>query len=373
MENFFPSVVADASTFALNNPFAFLIAACLDRGTKSEIIWTIPHDLNSELGHLDVRKVAAMSLTDVDTVVRRLPRKPRYVSDAAQTILELSRLIANEYDGDPRQFMSSCSTEEFQNRLQSIKGVGPGLASMTVQLVLRVYGPVFRFMDLSNLDIKPDVHTRRVLFRLGVIKSKTDEAAVAGARQLDPESPGTLDAPLWWIGHEWCYANGPNCIECPVSAYCDFAGGRVAMAAPSVASVSAEVPAEASARSSRDEGVGRYVHSEFANVEVLYRTLLARLSDAVPDLVPEIDSGGPGWLKFWNTQAGRYARFGVVLKKKTDEIEIYFRGNTHAPNSSDVAAKSVRSAMHRKSGKGFYISTAAQIDSDVISWLSDAS
>lgn len=232
LERFFPTLVKGASAFALGNPYAFLIASCLDRGTKSEIIWTIPYDLSKELGHLDVQTVAAMPHSELDTAVRRLPRKPRYINDAAQTILDLSRLVAHHYGGDARQFMSSCSTQEFQNRLKSIKGVGPGLASMTVQLVLRVFGPLFRSIDLPKLDIKPDVHTRRVLFRMGVIKSETDEAAVIGARRLDPACPGTVDAPLWWIGRQWCHATSPNCVNCPMSSCCELASSKVELGRP---------------------------------------------------------------------------------------------------------------------------------------------
>jgi endonuclease III len=370
---FFPAVIPGASAFAVSNPYAFLVASCLDRGTKSEIIWTIPFDLNQELGHLDARAVAAMPLAELDAVFKTLPRKPRYLNDAAQTILGLSRLIVDDYAGDARHFISSCTAEEFQIRLKSLKGVGPGIASMTVQLVLRVYGPLFRSIDLSKLDIKPDVHTRRVLYRLGVTQSDTDEAAVAGARLLNPEDPGGLDASLWWIGNKWCRAQSPNCSDCAVLEHCQFPGGRTVEPVPPVAVKKEREPVRVPASKRQEADVDDYVHSEFGHVEELYRMLAARLSNLVPALKPELDSGGPGWIKFWNSEEGRYARFGVALKKKACEIEIFFRSNAHAPDPSDVDTKSVRSAMHRKSGKGFYVSAAEQVDSDVISWIVDAS
>jgi len=43
----FPSLIPEAAAFVLNNPYAFAMATCLDRGTKAEIIWTIPHDITN--------------------------------------------------------------------------------------------------------------------------------------------------------------------------------------------------------------------------------------------------------------------------------------------------------------------------------------
>ncbi len=38
----FPTVLPEAGEMALSNPYAFALAACLDRGTESDVIWTIP-------------------------------------------------------------------------------------------------------------------------------------------------------------------------------------------------------------------------------------------------------------------------------------------------------------------------------------------
>jgi hypothetical protein len=38
----FPTVVPEAAPLAVSDPYAFAIATCLDRGTKADIIWTIP-------------------------------------------------------------------------------------------------------------------------------------------------------------------------------------------------------------------------------------------------------------------------------------------------------------------------------------------
>lgn len=41
----FPTVILEADSIVVTDPYAFATATCLDRGTKAEIIWTIPYDI----------------------------------------------------------------------------------------------------------------------------------------------------------------------------------------------------------------------------------------------------------------------------------------------------------------------------------------
>ena len=107
--NFFPTVVAGASEFALGNPFAFLLACCLDRGTKTEIIWTIPFDLAKRLGHLDPTRIAATSLEEIRAVVDSLPRRPRYIHSAPRTLRELAELVVR--GGGPKTAQPEASSD----------------------------------------------------------------------------------------------------------------------------------------------------------------------------------------------------------------------------------------------------------------------
>lgn len=47
-----PVLENEAATLIKENPFAFMLAAVLDRGTKAEIIWTIPYYIKQQLGSL---------------------------------------------------------------------------------------------------------------------------------------------------------------------------------------------------------------------------------------------------------------------------------------------------------------------------------
>ena len=74
------------------------------------------------------------------------------------------------------------------------------------------------------MDIKPDVHTTRVFYRLGFISEPSEDSAVKAARRLNPEYPGALDAPAWIIGRRWCTRWNPDCSGCPLNTVCPKIG-----------------------------------------------------------------------------------------------------------------------------------------------------
>jgi endonuclease III len=216
----FPTVIPEAAPLVVSDPYAFAIATCLDRGTKADIIWTIPYDIYQLLGHLDPNRIYQMSLEELADLFARLPRRPRYVNDAPRTIKELTRIVVEECGGDASTIWKDKRASEVKRTFLSIHGVGPGISSMAVLLIEAAFSIRFDDLDRRNMDIKPDVHTIRVLYRLGVSQAMTEQAAVEAARRLSPEYPGAVDAPLWNIGRTWCHAIAPNCFECCVESIC---------------------------------------------------------------------------------------------------------------------------------------------------------
>ncbi|MCA9316798.1 MAG: hypothetical protein KDB73_15035 [Planctomycetes bacterium] len=222
-EVLFPAVDEEARLFASQDPFAFCVGTVLDRGTRAEVIWHIPMDLRNALGHLDPARVAAMGEPELMAVFKELPHKPRYWTAAPRTVLELARLVVGEFDGDPAGIWRGRSAGEVRRTFRRIHGVGPALANMAVLLIEQSFGVMFEDVDRPSIDIKPDVHTARVLHRLGVAPEETPDAAVEAARLLHPAYPGALDAPLWVIGRTWCKASSPRCDECEVRKCCGYA------------------------------------------------------------------------------------------------------------------------------------------------------
>jgi endonuclease III len=214
----FPTVLPEAAPFVVSDPYAFAIATCLDRGAKADVIWTIPYDMKVVLGHLDPQRIYRMSLHELVNLFARLPRKPRYVNDAPRTLKELTKIVVEECGGDASNIWKGKSAAEVKRTFQSIHGVGTGIASMAVLLIEAVF-PV-RFPDRGNMDIKADVHTTRVLYRLGVSTDETKQAAIEASHRLSPEYPGAVDGALWWIGRTWCHPSNPDCPECQVNQVC---------------------------------------------------------------------------------------------------------------------------------------------------------
>ena len=206
--------------FAYNNPFAFLLGAALDRGVEWTRAWRIPRQLADRLGHLDPARIAAMPIDEVERHLRSLPvqYRHRFPRNAARSILSAAQLVSGRYFGDASQLWTGVSVKEAGRRLQEIFGIGPGITAMTLRILYDDFG-LFRGQE-RDIDIKPDVHVKRVFRRTGLIDGDSEQAYVEAARQLNPLFPGELDWPAWEIGRRWCHAAQPECTSCPLGLDC---------------------------------------------------------------------------------------------------------------------------------------------------------
>jgi len=218
-----PGLEPEARELVRTNPFAFLLAASLDRGTKAEIIWTLPYLLRQALGHLDLCIIAQMSAAEIRALLEQLPKKPRYINAASRTIMSLARMVCDEFHGDATRLWDGRTALETMQKFREIYGVGPGIAAMLV-ILLDQLGMV-QFSDRYNIPVKPDTYVIRVMVRLGLIPPQsTEQDAVAKARALKPDYPGALDSPLWYIGRKFCHSISPACAECPLNDLCPRIG-----------------------------------------------------------------------------------------------------------------------------------------------------
>lgn len=161
----FDTVIPEAAHLVASDPYAFVLASCLQRGTKAEIIWTIPYDIQKLLGHLDARRIYQMPLNELIVMFTHLPRRPRYHNDAPRTIKELTHIVVEECGGNAANIWIGKRASQVKRTLESIHGVGPGIANMTVLLIESTFSIHFDDLDHRQIDIKPDMHTIRVLNR----------------------------------------------------------------------------------------------------------------------------------------------------------------------------------------------------------------
>jgi len=215
-----PVLVKEAGFLIKNDPFAFILAAVLDRGTKAEIIWTIPYYIKEQLGTLQPSYFANATIDDLVEVIRRLPVKPRYTRDAPRTMQELSRIIVQEYSGQAQKIWENRTSKAVETTMRRVYGVGPGIASMITLLLERWFKVEFNDLDHRDMDVKADVHVIRVFNRIGFISESNSQAALLAARKLNPPYPGALDSATWMIGRKYCYATNPACYQCQVKDCC---------------------------------------------------------------------------------------------------------------------------------------------------------
>jgi endonuclease-3 len=210
----------DANQLNKSDPFAFLLACCIDRQMSWEIVWHFPLWIKEKIGHLDPTLLSKMSVGEIEQILRILPKCHRFPQQAAQTIKELSVHIVSFYEGEASRLWDSDKIDVIKRRLLSILGVGEGIASMTLNILLREGKINLNPGEYAKLDVKPDVHVQRVFYRTGMAEKQEKEAAILAARKFYPQYPGKLDSPAWKIGQEYCFAESPNCQLCPLTGPC---------------------------------------------------------------------------------------------------------------------------------------------------------
>jgi endonuclease III len=178
--------------------------------------------MERDLGHLDPRKLAAMGAEDLHALLQRLPVRPRYVGDAVYTILDVSRIVARDFAAQAERIWIDRPVREIQQTLLSVRGIGPGIANMTINLLHRYFQVRFSLEDMRRIDVKPDVHVERVFQRTGL--SAAPGLSLGAARELSADYPGDLDLGAWEIGRRWCHATYPAHADCPLGGICPQIG-----------------------------------------------------------------------------------------------------------------------------------------------------
>jgi endonuclease III len=84
------------------DPFAFLMAASIDRGARAESVWELPWRLKQKLGELQPETFSRMTPSQLEDILRQLPKKPRFPNQAAKTIVSLATLVCKEFGSDAK-------------------------------------------------------------------------------------------------------------------------------------------------------------------------------------------------------------------------------------------------------------------------------
>lgn len=213
-----PPEVAIWITDLENYPHLFLLACIADRQIKAEKAWSVPYNMHLLFG--DVTFVALEKLKADDWLAITKNAGHRYQAKIATALENAIRQIRIQYDGNAANIWNDKpSSSELIQRLREFDGVGQKIAAMTALILVRDFG--INLADYMRLDIAVDVHTRRVMKRLGLIDAKdSDHEIIFKARQMNPEFPGIFDLTLWKIGRNFCHETKPNCTACSLQNHC---------------------------------------------------------------------------------------------------------------------------------------------------------
>ncbi|MXW66227.1 MAG: iron-sulfur cluster loop [Gemmatimonadales bacterium] len=209
-------------------PHAFVLACIADRQTKADIAWGLPHLIREAAGGFDINTLLGL---EKDTWTSVLASSGHRLATKMEQLLPAAiRHIRDRYAGAAsRIWANGSSGAAVARRFLAFDGVGPKIANMAVNILIRDFGiRLTRPMP----DIAVDTHVLRVFERLGLLgrlehsqlRSTKDKQALRlqlRARELNPEWPGELDWPAWWIGKTWCHAGrDPECYRCDMRSVC---------------------------------------------------------------------------------------------------------------------------------------------------------
>lgn len=146
----------------------------------------------------DARSMANADFEDILQLIRSVS----YPNSKARNLLEMSKMLVNDFGGEVPDTMDD---------LQKLPGVGRKTAN------------VIQAVAFGRSAIAVDTHVFRVSHRLGLVSSKanTPTKVEAELTKYIPESQ-RADAHHWLLlhGRYICQSRLPKCQECPFDSFC---------------------------------------------------------------------------------------------------------------------------------------------------------
>ena len=201
-----------------NTPHAFVLACLMDTQIKAERAWAIPCTIMEQYG----TDIHALNAVGTDEYADFFSRKSlhRFNNDKAGVFKSGVARIVERYDGDAAKlWRGNPSSAKVVYEFLQFKGAGKKIATMAANILARQFQ--VEFSDYCSIDVSPDIHICRVMYRMGLIEDMDNtDAVIYRARELNPEFPGIIDFSAWEIGREFCRPTNPKCDACSVKAEC---------------------------------------------------------------------------------------------------------------------------------------------------------
>ena len=131
----------EANRLLETDPLALLIGLVLDQQVKMEKAFSGPYVLKQRLGHLDVRKIAAMEPDKLIAVFRERPALHRFPGSMAKRVQELCQAIVKEYGGDAAAVWGEARDgDDLAARIKKLPGFGDMKVKALGSVLAKRYG-----------------------------------------------------------------------------------------------------------------------------------------------------------------------------------------------------------------------------------------
>lgn len=204
-------------------PHAYVLACLMDKQIKAERAWAIPYIVYQELGNFDIDFLYSVPLDKFIEIFENR-KLHRFNKIEATNFYKAVKRIKEQYNGDASAIWSNKpSSAQVVYRFLEFEGIGIKIATMATNILVRQF--YIKLSDYYSIDISPDVHVKRVMYRMGLVnKNPTPDMIIYKARQLNPKFPGLIDLSCWEIGRNYCHPTTPRCDKCEINKDCKKVG-----------------------------------------------------------------------------------------------------------------------------------------------------
>ena len=202
-----------------NYPHAFVLACLMDRQINAERAWAIPYKIYKEVGTFNIYKLKENGKEYYKDLFNKFHI---YNNDMAEVFYNGICHIVDKYEGKADKIWNdNPSSATIVYRFLEFDGCGIKIATMAANILARQFK--IPMLDYYCIDISPDVHIRRVLYRLGFVeKEASPDMVIYKARELNPKFPGLIDFVCWEIGRNYCRPKFEycECKKCDMNKVC---------------------------------------------------------------------------------------------------------------------------------------------------------
>jgi uncharacterized HhH-GPD family protein len=130
-----------ADRLLVEDPLALLLGMLLDQQVPMEWAFTGPWTLAQRLGHLDARRITAMSVEEFVEVCRQKPAIHRFPKSMGERVHAACEHVVEHYDGDASAIWTGApDADTVYRRLRDVPGYGEEKSKIFIAILAKRFG-----------------------------------------------------------------------------------------------------------------------------------------------------------------------------------------------------------------------------------------